>query len=1217
MRWVQIICFTLVSWFAATNGALSRKVHVSPQGAEGPDCVNTTCSLHYAFHHEAGNSTEILISPGTYHLENLTTFANLTDFALVRDGPSGLVNITCNGTHGGLAFEFCENILLEGITLFGCGSLHNSTVGTAFGSRAHIAFYSAIFVVYTNNFSMNQWTIAHSPGIGLNMYDVGGVVTIENSTFKNNGPVLNCSELPIDIALAGGGVYVEFTASGGLPPFNSHPGEYDRNNTYRFTECTFRKNSAPKPCNATEIEIPHGEDHFPFGRGGGLSIFVKGEAQNNTIEVTNCTFVKNHALWGAGFFLEFQDQTENNMLTILRSKFTRNNCIYAGGGTRTGLIVDRKGKLKKNELMFKDCTFTNNSASMGGGVSHYQFHYQPVDANDTFRMSITFDRCTWKRNTATMGSAINLASDTIFNGLEQVDPDFIFTVPYWALLRNCLIHNNHIVIQDANKMVIGQGALYIAALPTVFSGNTCFVANNQTAVLLDNSVLRVHGHVNFSSNTGNRGGALSIYGQSKLVLMPNSELHFLGNKADEKGGAIFVQRPGPPVVSFDTTELMPHGCFIWYDNNPTLSNMTYWMTKMIFEDNRAPPGGGQSIYAATLEGCRKAGEPRMKNTALEWNNFTEYRSAGGQGREIATDPIIIGIEEQEWNVAPGEVFNATIRLSDEKNNSVLGVVELDISPNGVKLDAPSPLLLVHVDESLGNGKITNLKLRGGENESFQLSLRTVSGQVVRKRVQGKLYLKNCYPGFQIQGDKCECLNATDYDGIEGCGEDGKTVKLKPGFWGGKVNRKFVVSPCPLHYCNDSTTKGVFAYDGQSMCIKNRNQTSVLCGECKTGYSVNLGDEDCSQRCRWDHLWFLLLFCVATLIVVLIVLRMNMDIFTTYLNAWLYSYQVILLLLDEGQKLDPFINFIIRLPNWQIAGVSSCIYHRMNDLHKHGVNYILPAYVLALLVILGKVARRWPSCYVNRNVYRAFCTLLVLCYTDVTAISFKLLHWVKLDKKWYLFIDGNIEFYHDWKKHLPFTIVAVVWIVFFVIPIPVMLLFTPTFLRRFRYLQNFRLYFDNFQHCFKVQYRWFAAFYFICRIYMLLVAMYVPVGSMKWTALEVSNVLIVVICVYIQPYNERYTWLNRLDAVLLTNICCITIFSSPQNKASAQVENHLGAIVHILAYVPLVYFIVLLMYSGWNFFCPQDMPAYDLQENSKGEDEDTEPTLPLESHYGQI
>lgn len=650
---------------------------------------------------------------------------------------------------------------------------------------------------------------------------------------------------------------------------------------------------------------------------------------------------------------------------------------------------------------------------------------------------------------------------------------------------------------------------------------------------------------------------------------------------------------GPPVIGFNTTELKTRQCFLAYNNSFSLAKVTEWQTKLVFKGNRVlANGGGESVFASTLQGCRQSGRPRINNESLEWPNVIQYQDLNKTTKEqISTDPIFIKFIEKEWMVSPSEVFDATLHLIDEKNSSVLGVVKVTITDEhekneagSVNLGTASHLFLVQGDSS----RINNLYLLGSVDRSFKVDIGTVVGRVTHTSSKGKLTLQRCNVGFEQTDSKtCSCISST-VSGISKCSANFKDVFLKRGYWGGTVEDKFSTYPCPTHYCNFSKGDSFFRYDAETMCTVGRNGTSVLCGACKDGYSVNLGNEQCRQSCSNSHLWLAVAFCLVTPLLVLIVFRIDLDIFTTYLNTWLYSYQTILFLLREGQYLDPFISFVIGVANWELRVGGTCLYKGMTNLQKLGVNYIFPSYVLLLLVVLAKIARHRPGCYINRTVSHAFCTLLVLCYTNVTIISFNIVHYVHMQGRWVLYADGNIDFVRDWKTHLPFTIIACLWIVLFVIFVPLLLLFTPWFLRRFPYLKNFRLYFDTFQRCFKVTYRWFAAYYFICRIYILLIALYVPFSPLKRCFLDVSSILIAVMCLYLQPYNEQYQWFNRLDAVLLTNLCLIVNFSSSiVSDATSSVRDGLENIVNLLAYVPLVYLIGLVLYHGWQYCCPRN------------------------------
>ena len=1204
-------------------------------GTDNSTCWNATSvpckTLNYALKYVT-NSTFVLLRSGNYSY-NLTehfNFTNLREIGLVGEKESSFVTVECH-QNGSISFESCDNITLRRVLLRGCGGLHNSTTGNAFTGHYHMPFLSAVFLLKCRDVVVDNCWIVQSPGIGLNMYDVGGDVQISHSWFESNGPIGNF--FSSNIAVAGGGVYIEYTYKERTLPSDLNAAlfaEFDSNSRYVLHNCTFRDNNAPNQTFATMIDNPHGIDHIPFGRGGGLSIFVKGVAKDNLIQITHCRFEDNRALWGGGFFIEFQDEVQNNTLEVKHCTFTNNSVDYAGGAIRSGTLAGSDSQqLLANQMRYEDCQFISNRAVLGGGVSHHGT-FSFLKMNDGRSLHIPFINCEWRDNAATMGSAIGLAAPSLVNGRQDWTakwPKFVHTI----VLEDCNIITNQIVLTE-DEQVIGQGAIYSYSLPIIFKGVVNIDHNNNTAMVIENAVLHFFGNVTFRNNTGGQGGAIGLYGTSVLMLMPHSNLNFFDNTAEQQGGAIYVRDSGPPVIAFNTTELDTRPCFVAYNNLDSLGNITEWQAKVVFKGNQAlSSGGGDSVYASTLQGCRQTGQSRINNKSLEWPNVFEYQDKNtSPGKQISTDAVLIRLNDIDWEVSPSQHFNATVELIDEKNSFVLGVVNISITSRHVTLGTTSNLFLIQGDSP----KINNLHLLGKKHQKFEVHASTVAGRVVRK-VSKAVHLKDCYPGFEQNDntDTCTCMENHDA-GIWNCSVDSKHVFLKRGYWAGMVGDKFSTYPCPPDYCNFPKHKPAFKYDSKTICTKGRSGTSALCGACKPGYSVNIGDEKCSKECVNSHLWLLLVFFIVTLLLVLVVLRIELDIFTTYLNAWLYSYQIITFLLQEGQYLDKFISFVIGIANWKVKGVGTCFYAGMTNLEKLGVNYILPSYVLVLLIVLAKLGRCRPACYINRNVSRAFCTLLVLCYTNITMISCDIIHYVPINGRWVLYADGNIEFVRDWKTHLPYTIIACLWFILFVFFVPLVLLFTPWFLRHFQYLNNFRLFFDTFQKCFKDEYRWFAAYYFICRIYILFIALYVPFGPLKRSILEVSSVVIVVTCLYLQPYktrpkqrkanddmnhetdnntaNEDYNWLNTLDAILLTNLCFVAIFSTGiRSEAPASAQDVLEKIVNGLTYVPLVYLCCLICYNCWKYFCPANVDGYQQVEPEIGSVSDSaRPSQPI-------
>ena len=135
--------------------------------------------------------------------------------------------------------------------------------------------------------------------------------------------------------------------------------------------------------------------------------------------------------------------------------------------------------------------------------------------------------------------------------------------------------------------------------------------------------------------------------------------------------------------------------------------------------------------------------------------------------------------------------------------------------------------------------------------------------------------------------------------------------------------------------------------------------------------------------------------------------------------------------------------------------------------------------------LLQAVRSYPDWCFSKRVkapFGAVCTIFVLCYTNITSISLKILHPLKIGDQLVLFQDGAVGFFQG--KHIGYGILALLYILIFVIPFPLTLMFRPFITKNCQCLfnlNNLKPVYDSFQGVFKDEYRWCAAFYFVCRL----------------------------------------------------------------------------------------------------------------------------------------
>ena len=178
----------------------------------------------------------------------------------------------------------------------------------------------------------------------------------------------------------------------------------------------------------------------------------------------------------------------------------------------------------------------------------------------------------------------------------------------------------------------------------------------------------------------------------------------------------------------------------------------------------------------------------------------------------------------------------------------------------------------------------------------------------------------------------------------------------------------------------------------------------------------------------------------------------------------------------------------------------------------------------------------------------FATFLTLAYNKITIASWKLLGELKVtdirgNSSYYLMLAPTVPYFGT--EHLPFAILAIVVLSTF-IALPSLLLIaypTITFQKMLGCLkirwQALHIFADVFQGCYKNRtdgkndYRYFAAFYFILRIIILLINFYNNPRKTGW-AISVAVLIIgSLLFALLRPYKKN--WLNILDSVLLASL----------------------------------------------------------------------------------
>ena len=220
---------------------------------------------------------------------------------------------------------------------------------------------------------------------------------------------------------------------------------------------------------------------------------------------------------------------------------------------------------------------------------------------------------------------------------------------------------------------------------------------------------------------------------------------------------------------------------------------------------------------------------------------------------------------------------------------------------------------------------------------------------------------------------------------------------------------------------------------------------------------------------------------------------------------------------------------------------------------------------------------------------AFATFFFLSFNKVISVSSDLLMPVQVytaqssKGTWALYYDGSIDYFN--KQHLPYAILALLFLVLFdIIPVVVLLFYH---CRYFQKLLNcfplpwyiLHTFADSFQGCFKNgtepgthDCRWFAGAYFVLRIALYLVyafthqTIYFSIGS-------IVLLFFVILLVKVQPYKRVIAYHTNINATFLVMIALLYVSITGCNfsqLAGPNFTNSFYAVIAIMVITPFVY-----------------------------------------------
>ena len=1136
------IIASLLTCFVVHGSFTVRKITIATNGNDTETCLSNSSrpcrSVGYVLSSHRLNNTSVNIKDGVYALNKTVYIDNVTGLNITGKGGKENPIILCNGgSSSGIVFRRCSNINLVTLEFQMCGSKFNSSSRI---NGSSVLSYTAILMEDSKHVAWTGVKVSNSSGLGSVFYDVTGKVEFNNVTFESNaGRMVEISNESLSLERlhnTGGAIYIEF-----------RPKASKESGIYLFKYCKFLKNIADNKNNDV-ISDSIGQSYFSLGRGGAISFNSRGDCQGNQLIINTCLFSGNRALWGAGIFGEFNDRTGNNSIRVINSNFTDNQALFAGGGIRIG--VNSNNEKGSNTIKVQGSVFNQNQAQIGGAFSEYQILKQSTS-------TVLIKNCTFDGNPAKVGSDMHL---------QNLNATLIDVTITKSKARNqmYLIRENE------------QGSLYCFLSHILLQGYNLIKGALKTGFVLDFCNVILNGTSNFTGNSGVNGGAITMYGHSKIRFTTDSKLILHNNTATNKGGAIYVETPVPLNQGFNSTQLNIYKCFfIFGDTEDDFKDADGFNTTIDFWGNTAPLRGGDNVWATTIWWCRGKNEPNINNTALKWKIIKSNGENFSTNKTVITSPCSIVVKKEQWNAYPGIPIHVHLTLRDENWNTVNGTVRIKAISKNYEVSASSS----EVDFTVN--KNTSLLFKGKPGSAYNISLTTLDRFSVFRTIKDRK-LKDCPLGFHLNNQTCYCQSVNK--GVTSCNLENQSVYIIPSRWGNaKNNKEFAKHVCPLHYCRKCIDNGIGClFDEKKQCAEGRDPTSTLCSKCRPNFSVHLGSEICTE-CKNDMgiLW-LALFMVILTIIVFFIMLVNLDAYSTYLNGFLYSYQIIPLLMTDEEYIDAFISLLIAVSNVSGTGKIQkgfCIWKGMNDMQKLLLNYLAPTYLILCTAAFGAFSSVCRKCPFNRKAtFRAFVFISLIAYADFTKLSFMILRPVKVDNNYYAYFAAYMPYFG--KEHAPYAVIALLISIFIVIGFPITLLF-PYYITRYPRFVRLMGIFDTFQQPFKKEpyISRFAAFYFINRFVLLMIKTLMENGPVQDVVFGMMCVVILVFFIVYTPYID---WqMNFFDGLQLANIVFMAItFTGVTVAYENDVRKSLKRVNWALAYVPLACLLYRIIAWGW-------------------------------------
>jgi predicted outer membrane repeat protein len=391
------------------------------------------------------------------------------------------------------------------------------------------------------------------------------------------------------------------------------------------------------------------------------------------------------------------------------------------------------------------------------------------------------------------------------------------------------------------------------------------------------------------------------------------------------------------------------------------------------------------------------------------------------------------LKQKNISVKKAEIFAISLVAVDQVNHTVSAMIHSSLLSGRGGLDEDQSSQYI-------NDSCSTIKFRVFSPHLYEILIIYPEGpckdaELSQKQVSIQFEVCTCPIGFQENRNKktqcmCEC-DVTLQRIITECYEQNKTVVREGTFWITYLNstdnfstNKYLIYPhCPLNYCHPSTFKVYVnlseANGSDGQC--NFNRTGILCGRCRTGFSLSIGTSHCIPcRRHWPSICALIVFAslLAGIMLVTVLLMLNITVATGTINGIIFYANVIH---ANTSTFLPFRepNFITVFVSWLNLefGFNTCFFKGMDMYSKTLLQLAFPVYIIFLVIvviIISEHSIKFGRLIGRKNPVATLATLVLFSYTRliqaiITGLSFSILEYPDRPREVVWLPDGNIRY----------------------------------------------------------------------------------------------------------------------------------------------------------------------------------------------------------------